>query len=285
MNSPRSISSVPNPNRCGRRGFTLVELLVVIGIIALLIGILMPAMSTARAQANAVKCAANLKSMGAAMVMYINETRHYPGAYGMNNRGETFAVWPVRLRAMLNGDQGVFYCPARDSDFEWPVTRNQTGAMVATNAEAGWGYIPGEKLLDNRSGAFSYGYNDWGTGPNGIFPPAVQRGLGGDLWAPYSKEVKAARVKKPAEMIAIADNTPDRNWDMNVDPFNPTEAIGKIHKGGGNILFADGHVQWYPQQEMMLYDVRSTSSQPALFSTVDARWKRTAPCWNSDGLE
>src|SRR3982750_454052 len=116
--------------------------------------------------------------MGAAMVMYINESKYYPGAYGMNNRGETFAVWPVRLRAMLNGDQGTFYCPARDSDFEWPVTRGLSGAYVATTQEEGWGYIAGERLLDNQSGAFSYGYNDWGTGRNGVFGPNQHRGLG-----------------------------------------------------------------------------------------------------------
>src|SRR3954468_7852460 len=127
----------------------------------------MPALSRARAQANAVKCAANLKSMGTAMVMYINETKYYPGAYGMNNRGETFAVWPVRLRAMLNGDQNIFYCPAPDSDFAWPGTPHQTGAYFAPAQEEGWGYTAGEKLLDNQSGAFSYGYNDWGTGLQG----------------------------------------------------------------------------------------------------------------------
>lgn len=77
-----------------KRAFTLVELLVVIGIIALLVSILLPALAGARKAANTVKCAANLRSIGQAMMMYAQQYNNYiPGAPA--NTGGGWTVLPT----------------------------------------------------------------------------------------------------------------------------------------------------------------------------------------------
>ena len=262
-----------------RTGFTLVELLVVIGIVSLVISILMPALSKVRKQAQEIHCAANLRSIGQALTMYTQHYGYYPGwAAGLP------AVWPPRLRTFLGGESRVFMCPAQDPKCEWVMGGPAPGG-IAGRAHTVWGYVQGEPIINGHGTFFSYGYNMWGTGGNGgvvIGYGDMHLGLGeyvvGDPSHPgLHRELRASRVTNPSETIAIADSSVDGWYDSAILPRRPTGANlpaprepGSVHRGGANVLFCDGHVQWHPIRDLLVLD----DGSPA-----DAARRRM---WNND---
>lgn len=109
--------------RLRSKGFTLVELLVVIGIIALLISILLPALNRARESANAIKCGSNLRSIGQGFALYAAQNKgFFPAAY--ENTG-----WKISggTQTPTNGTAGYTH---------WSYFIYQTGASGSGAAGA-----------------------------------------------------------------------------------------------------------------------------------------------------
>jgi prepilin-type N-terminal cleavage/methylation domain-containing protein/prepilin-type processing-associated H-X9-DG protein len=133
-------------NRLIKRGFTLVELLVVIGIIALLISILLPVLNQARVAANRLKCAANLRTLGQVAMQYANDYGgQVPRNYSSSDSGSSSQNW---IDLLIRNQQGARWCAGSLPPQPAKYTKSYDTQAAPTYKRVQWFQCPANPQSD-----------------------------------------------------------------------------------------------------------------------------------------
>ena len=224
---PRNSGNAP-------RGFTLIELLVVIAIIAILAGMLLPALATAKEKGNRTSCMNNLRQIGIFMQFYTDEYRDtFPAHRNLGQADNpTQAVtnwWGTSIVGVANASSNLFRCPSIK------------GKRLDTGVKWEW------KFDAHKVG---YGYNGFFLGRHPYGSDTIN--VGGVKFdvAPWFKR---SAIVNPSQNLVIGDGIPkiDGSWSSSL--WWPFSGMGKgqglegidnnRHRGSGVVVFNDAHAE------------------------------------------
>jgi prepilin-type N-terminal cleavage/methylation domain-containing protein/prepilin-type processing-associated H-X9-DG protein len=201
-----------------KRGFTLIELLVVIAIIAILAAILFPVFAQAREKARAISCLSNVKQIGTAFYMYVQDYDETTPSLGGSSGDYTTHLYPY-----IKND-AVFSCPDRS---DTNALENPDGSTKTV--EIGYGYNWGP--IQRRGGGLLLGQQPNSTNTGSYIPG-----------------ITLAAMVAPAQLVGFGDSydTPrlTATFTFLLCTWGGTNNASLRHSGGHfNFGFADGHAK------------------------------------------
>ncbi|HBG26492.1 MAG: hypothetical protein A2Y10_04105 [Planctomycetes bacterium GWF2_41_51] len=197
------------------KGFTLVELLVVISIIAILLAVLIPALNKARQQAKKVVCSSNMRQMGVALQCYLQDSEtHLPDSSCHTDDPNEY--WLKILTKYLKQNL-LFKCPADEAKnfVDW----NKSSRQQPDNAR--WSSFALNSLLDSNCPRYSGKYNS----VKFIYKPQ---------YCIYVSESPSSWTKE--------DHIHPETWGYSINTAKKYIAWDR-HSNKSNYLFADGHAE------------------------------------------